>query len=377
MKILIQFLGLIFLSSGAVFAQPGVHNFFSTTIDDDLTDDEADPIMCRDTFQLDVRIGLTTNPDYIAGTPASNPTVVYDVCFDNLMPASFDGGNPVADDLTLTGTWASLFSVTWNQSSATSGCFIFTQNGTLQGNQLGSAGSVLIEIDVVVPDIFMENFTSMMSGTWITVPEDESANGELDNQDTIEYNGFCDQNILPVDWVSFDANPANEMAHLDWAVANQYNASHFEVERSEDGQNFEPIGRVMTADQTSQVLNYEFYDVDPMSDNYYRLKQVDLDGAYTYSVIRVVSFERSEDVLAVFPNPAKDQVNVEVAFSKVAGASVLTVLDPLGRLVKTVNLSDAEFIRHRLDISDLAAGLYSVQVANERFIATRQLEVLR
>jgi len=379
MKNTIQIFTLLLLSFGMATAQDGVHNFFSTAIDDDLTDAQANPINCRDMFQLDFTVGLTTNSDYVQGADG-NPAVQYEICLSNLMPASFDGGDPLAD-LTLGLDWGPSFTVVWDQTSATTGCYLLTQNPgtTLPGFAIFTLHGIQFELDVVVPDVTSETFTSEMSGTWITLPS-ESANGSSDNQDQITYNGECDQALLPVDWVSFDASPDHGKSYLDWTVANQYNSSHFEIERSSDGQFFKPIGKVSTVDLADEQLNYDFYDVEPMkSENYYRLRHVDLDGSATFSNIQVVTFDSKagDYSMTIYPNPAADHVNLDLEFVPTGSFETsVELIDALGRTVKTYNLGSDHSIQIPLDISNLSSGLYTFKVENEERILTRKLEIL-
>ena len=93
-------------------------------------------------------------------------------------------------------------------------------------------------------------------------------------------------NPLPVELLSFTgeltlANTAN----LFWTTANEQNSFMFEVERSVDAENFNSIGALAAAGESVQVLNYTFTDANLPSTEvvYYRLKQLDYDGSFTYS----------------------------------------------------------------------------------------------
>src|SRR5690606_4758494 len=94
---------------------------------------------------------------------------------------------------------------------------------------------------------------------------------------------------LPVHFIDFRGKlQANESVRLDWEVENDQQHSHFEVERSSDGQNFEKIG--------NGALSKPYYFIDQtplLGNNYYRIKQYDIDGKYTYSSVVIVVYTPS------------------------------------------------------------------------------------
>lgn len=115
---------------------------------------------------------------------------------------------------------------------------------------------------------------------------------------------------LPVDMVSFVAEKVNQSVQLRWHVANELNTSHYDVEQSLDGTKFTKAGTVL-ARSGNGSNTYEFTDVNPskQKNNFYRIKQVDKDGKFTYSVIRLVKF-KSETLITVTPNPASNFIKV-------------------------------------------------------------------
>jgi len=117
-------------------------------------------------------------------------------------------------------------------------------------------------------------------------------------------------NPLPVEWLLFEAKKQNNSVLLHWATASEINSSHFEIQRSTDGLNFENIGWKSSAGFSSSITNYEFIDESPViGTNYYRLKQVDFNGDFEFSINRAVSFSR--DYLTIVQN----QSQVEILFN--------------------------------------------------------------
>ncbi|MGB1038780.1 MAG: T9SS type A sorting domain-containing protein, partial [Bacteroidia bacterium] len=74
---------------------------------------------------------------------------------------------------------------------------------------------------------------------------------------------------------------------IKWSTASELNNSYFKIESSTDGATFSSIATIDGSGTTSEIINYTFEDENPSMKTYYRIKQVDYDGAYTYS--RVIS----------------------------------------------------------------------------------------
>ena len=131
------------------------------------------------------------------------------------------------------------------------------------------------------------------------------------------------------------------------------------MERSADGVSFTDIGKVAGHGSSAIEQQYQFTDNAPVQGtNYYRLKQVDLDGKATYSAIAKVSFDNVESVLRVYPNPAKNTVVITLPIR--ASSSVVTVLDVNGRKVMQKQIN-AGTTSQTLTVSGLAAGRYELQ----------------
>jgi len=124
------------------------------------------------------------------------------------------------------------------------------------------------------------------------------------------FNNIADAiTALPVEFLSFTARRNNNTVQLDWATASESGNSHFEVERSLDGQVYENIGRVNGVGDTEELQQYQFVDRSPKAGaNYYRLRQVDYDGQFDYSRIVIAQFgdQGGKEILA-FPNPMQGE----------------------------------------------------------------------
>ncbi|TLV03772.1 T9SS type A sorting domain-containing protein [Dyadobacter luticola] len=137
------------------------------------------------------------------------------------------------------------------------------------------------------------------------------------------------------------------------------NNSHFEIERSENGLHFEKIGEVRGSGTTAEVKHYQYMDPAPLKKmNYYRLRQVDLDGTSAYSRIVYVLFSEEKSGNVLYPNPAFDFVTIK--YEGEEKEVVARLYNGSGQCLKSDLYKTPENIR--LDIKDLAPGSYLVQV---------------
>jgi hypothetical protein len=163
---------------------------------------------------------------------------------------------------------------------------------------------------------------------------------------------------LPVELATFTATPIQETALLEWLTVTEKDNDYFQLERSDDAVNYEPITKVKGMGTTTSATKYEFFDEDPLHGiSYYRLKQVDFDGAFEYSDIVSVELKRSLDITA-FPNPTSDVILVRG--SDLKGSSVMLVSTD-GRLlqVESVNETSKAF-----SLVNYPTGVYFLKVLN-------------
>jgi uncharacterized repeat protein (TIGR01451 family) len=170
---------------------------------------------------------------------------------------------------------------------------------------------------------------------------------------------------LPVVLSRFEASPSQADAALSWTTAQEVNSSYFAIERSLNGQAFAEIGTVAAQGTSAVARQYAYRDANAArlgSLAYYRLRQVDLDGAATYSPVRTVAFAAtaSEPQLSLYPNPATDQLHVALTGRAAPGAQ-LTVYSVLGQALLTTQLSTAS--QADVALAGLPTGTYVLRLA--------------
>ncbi|AHJ95882.1 hypothetical protein Hsw_0287 [Hymenobacter swuensis DY53] len=173
---------------------------------------------------------------------------------------------------------------------------------------------------------------------------------------------------LPVELMQFSAMPEGLQAvRLNWATASEVNSAHFEVQRSLDGRTFVAVGTVAAAGSSMASRRYTLLDAWPpaVAVLYYRLRQVDQDGTFSYSPVRVVS---RTTVLYLYPNPAS---NGAVTLMGAPPGTAVMVLDALGRPVLRTTADATGTARLLLPAAQLA-GLYLVRCGAQAVRLLRQ-----
>ncbi len=170
--------------------------------------------------------------------------------------------------------------------------------------------------------------------------------------------------VLPIELLYFTAEPSGEVVICKWETASETNNDYFDVERSKDGYEFEPIGRVKGygAGISSESLKYSIIDKELCEDiRYYRLKQVDIDGAFSYSKPVAIDCKRSNGI-ELYPNPADNSITYQFYYRENTDL-VLNIMDISGRIVRHEKITVQKGINllHAL-IDDLAAGAYTLRI---------------
>ena len=177
---------------------------------------------------------------------------------------------------------------------------------------------------------------------------------------------------LPVELSDFTARAVdNQDALLKWETASEVNTSHFEIERSIDGVNWEWIGEKAAVGNslTPQIYSYMDANVNTRakatSEIYYRLRMVDNDESDAYSGIRNVNF--SNDIrVRVYPNPTTNYLTLDLSSDQFSAE----LYDLSGRQV----LQSSN--QKQLDVSGLPGGTYQLRITDEQHRRIESLTVV-
>ena len=146
-----------------------------------------------------------------------------------------------------------------------------------------------------------------------------------------------DSGPLPISLIYFSAEVSdNNLVDINWATAMELNNNYFTIERSVDGLEYERIEEINGAGNSNSTITYHTYDDKPLKgDSFYRLKQTDYNGDYTYSKsIHIFIDKQSEFSFEVFPNPISKNDNLFISVNVDKNEEILVVVyDLLGNLL--------------------------------------------
>ncbi|MBK7807572.1 MAG: T9SS type A sorting domain-containing protein [Saprospiraceae bacterium] len=175
--------------------------------------------------------------------------------------------------------------------------------------------------------------------------------------------------VLPVEWLNIFAKKSKKGNFIHWTVGREWNVSHYIIERKASGEQqfFELPEKVSVKENKFGYSEYTFDDLDKLSPGicYYKVKQVDFDGKFSYSEIVYVNESNSFSV-NLYPNPSKSLTNLEILQDK-DGMIEVDLLDSNGKFVKRL-LADYEIRKGEnlipINLQEIPKGLYMVRISD-------------
>lgn len=258
------------------------------------------------------------------------------------------------------------------------GCLLSSQNiptGTLnESNCTGSTGTAGFDGCGNDETAFVAISGSQISQICIEVgdfPDDDTAPGGTEH---ISFGGFslggeCVMS-LPVEFSNFTAQLNNNTSDLTWTTAIEQNNEMFVIEHSTDGKTFVEVGIVRGAGNSQVTSNYFFKHEKPVAGlNYYRIKQLDFDGQFSYSAIEVLRMVSGKEIL-IRPSLATNRIelvvdkpfqsDIEIEVYTLTGQKVHDSVFQVGQTHTSI------------DISDLRSGQYLIRLnSNENTYTSR------
>jgi hypothetical protein len=174
---------------------------------------------------------------------------------------------------------------------------------------------------------------------------------------------------LPIELVSFQANCAgDDKINVTWTTASEHNTSHYIVEHSRNGNDWEALTMVAAAGNSTSLLDYTYVHENPNAGtNYYRLTQYDNDGEFEQFNAVAVDCDNMNNTttLSTYPNPSEGSFYISLFTEDMEGAGVITLTDAKGTVVYTqdVNIQNGNTIFH-MDNLNVAPGMYYIQITN-------------
>ncbi|MEM1320572.1 MAG: S8 family peptidase [Bacteroidota bacterium] len=177
--------------------------------------------------------------------------------------------------------------------------------------------------------------------------------------------------VLPVDYQEFKVVKLEDNVLLQWKTGHEENSDYFEVQLADSeaafsNQQFEPIGRVEAVGDGAGSWTYQFIDEEPAKsgNRYYRLKQVDKDGKFEHSPIRVIAFQESDTRMKVFPNPFQDKFQFSYT-PPTEEVTRIVLMDAQGKVLQQFIEESQKGERFTVRLGEtLPNGTYFIQVSN-------------
>ena len=278
----------------------------------------------------------------------------------------------------------------------------YNQNGTLVGEAISDINGqyqidYLQKTDVYLKFIAPSNYSA-------TIPD---AGAENMDSDVNHSNGFMTTNFydiqsgehqanvdagfivgtVPVEWLGLTVTGNNRSNLITWNLAMELNVSHYEVERSINNiATFEKIGEVLSLGDSFEETAYSFndFDLEETGAYYYRAKQVDKNGEFSYSEIAVIEVkaETGKTLTAgIFPNPSNGQFALEVETGNEIDELNFEIYNSNGQLVRTKNQLGAglETGKHIFIVDDLklTPGVYNLKLTAGNNLIYKKLLIVR
>lgn len=184
--------------------------------------------------------------------------------------------------------------------------------------------------------------------------------------------------ILPVTWLDLSAKRVDNKHIISWRTAREVNTSHYIVERNLDGVNsFAAISGIVSAKGNSNDVNsYELsdYDADKAATYLYRIKQVDMDGKFTYSnTVKLVYL--GDYSIDMYPNPARIQTQLQILLSHDASVKI-ELYDSASKLIRVFRNNEVQRAGDKiypLNLEDIPPGTYSINIYLDDLTFTKKL----
>ncbi len=240
-------------------------------------------------------------------------------------------------------------------------------------NSTVSFSCPLIGGQVIEPIDALSNFdNSAQNGTWtLTIVDEANLDGGSLEAWSLSICITVSSSPLPVSWLEFKVSDAGLKSLLEWAVTEERDNKGFEIQRrGPNDTEFVDIGWVAGTNSSGRN-DYSFVDTDVFAGQtyFYRLKQIDFDGSFSFSPIRSIQFESGTDRdIRLFPNPTNDWI--EVIFDSEESGISFDLIDGLGRRVGNYLVQGPRTV---IDLRSLPSGMYHLQIKGKDWISSRKI----
>lgn len=247
---------------------------------------------------------------------------------------------------------------------ATSGTATTTARVNLSYNSTNRSGSVTNTGTLVVVRWTGSQWENLgrNAGTGNTTAGTTTSNNRPTSFSPFTLGSTNSTNPLPITLLNFNALPVQNAVNVAWTTTSEVNNDFFTIEKSQNGKDWSTIATIDAVGNSEQLTNYAHLDVNPIQGiQYYRLKQTDINGEFTYSKSVAVKFESIATSVSIYPNPAKSTISIELSNDPSADVTI-NVLNAMGQVVMTANGIGST---QTLDVQNLTCGVYYIEIVTE------------
>lgn len=300
----------------------------------------ASPIVVDNTTTLTVYF---TNAGFTDNIPAGT------VGLKISLPTSGEYKGFPESVVSLSGSFLSKFNWTYNAGTKS---FFGTAN---QAINAGDGGTVIVTIKGFIPTAALNSVANIQRLNPAWYPNEDVTNNNLTAALGVVVGG-----PLPITLLNFTATKQGKVVDLNWQTSTESNSSHFDVQFSKDGIDWTSIGTVKAAGNSTSTQSYSLVHQKPVNSiNYYRLKQVDINAKYEYSLTRTVSF-KGNNSLTLMPNPTTDRVFI--TSNTPGNLQTVSIYSNDGKQIYTTTNFR---LGNSIDLSRYASGVYMLKIVDK------------
>lgn len=181
---------------------------------------------------------------------------------------------------------------------------------------------------------------------------------------------------LPVRWLTFEAERRGTGIELNWKTADERNVDRYEIERSVGTALFNKIGEVDAVIQSQGIQHYVYTDPNPVVGiNYYRIKEVDMDGTHGYSPVKSVVYLSGDRQWKIWPNPSDGLMTIELPVLSEQQITV-RIMNASAQVVFETMI-DGDQQQQSLDLSSLTGGVYTIAIESVSFRVMEKIVLVK
>lgn len=176
---------------------------------------------------------------------------------------------------------------------------------------------------------------------------------------------------LPVDLLYFSVSKDEKQSLLKWATASEINNSHFVIEHSVNGISFKELAIIEGAGSSTNTIEYSFLHQTPQETiNYYRIKQIDFNGDYSFSPIKTASFFSQKNKVTISPSITRNRIQIRT-YNPQIGEATIEVFNLIGRKIDEFKINTSNGYTE-LNVSQYQSGHYFLKVKMGSVIFTKR-----